>query len=950
MEKFIKIKGARTHNLKNINLELPKNNLITITGLSGSGKSSLAFDTIFAEGQRRYVESLSSYARQFLSMVDKPDVDKIEGLSPAISIEQKSTSHNPRSTVGTVTEIYDYLRLLYARIGEPKCPEHQITLDAISTSEMFQSLIKDFANEDILILSPIVKNQKGEHIRIIQDFAQQGFSRIRVNGEIHKISQVSKHMLGHVINAKKKNDIDLIIDRVEICSENKLRIIESLNTASEISDGIIFISLINKSYNDKIFSTKHACPHCGYSIDKLEPKLFSFNSPSGACSKCDGLGVDEFFDENKIIENKELSLANGAISGWDEKNYLYHSMLMSLTNHYSIDIEEKFYKLPKSFKDILFYGSEEIINFKIKKINRKTKEFVDTSEKRTWEGICNIFERNYNNAFRFSVKRYYEKFLTESTCRHCNGERLNISARNVFINDMSINEITNMNIEEALSFFKNIKLDKMKKNIAEKILIEIELRLSFLNNVGLKYLTLSRSAETLSGGEAQRIRLASQIGSGLTGVMYVLDEPSIGLHQRDNGKLLDTLKNLRDLGNTVIVVEHDEDTILTSDYIVDIGPDAGVNGGNVIFAGHPKQLQSVSSHTADFICGRNKIEIPKKRLSPNNKWINIKSAYANNLKKINVKIPIGLLTCVTGVSGSGKSSLINEVLYSSVVNKFLENNEGFVNCTKIEGIEYIDKIIDIDQSPIGRTPRSNPVTYTGIFSLIRDEFAKKPESKSRGYLPGRFSFNVKGKNNGICNHCDGQGQIKVEMHFLSDVYVQCDKCKGQRYNDETLEIKLNGKNIGEVLDLTVEEAIKFFENYPKIYKKLNILSDVGLSYIKLGQSAITLSGGEAQRIKLAKELIRPDTGHTLYVLDEPTTGLHSYDVKNLLKVLERLKSHGNTLIIIEHNLDVIKTADWIIDLGPEGGYGGGLVIAEGPPENIIKSKASFTGRYLTSKI
>ena len=950
MEKFIKIKGARTHNLKNINLELPKNNLITITGLSGSGKSSLAFDTIFAEGQRRYVESLSSYARQFLSMVDKPDVDKIEGLSPAISIEQKSTSHNPRSTVGTVTEIYDYLRLLFARIGDPKCPEHKVTLDAISTSEMFQRLIKDFKMKNILILSPIVKNQKGEHINIIQNYAQQGFSRIRVNGELHKISQISKHMLGHVISPKKKNNIDLVIDRVDVTSDNKLRIIESLNTASEVSDGIIYISLIDTDIKDKIFSTKHACPHCGYSMNKLEPKLFSFNSPSGACSKCDGLGVDEFFDENKIIENQELSLATGAIAGWDEKNYLYYSMLLSLTKYYDIDIKEKFYKLPKDFKDILFYGSEEIIDFKITKLNKKTKEFVDSNEKRSWDGICNIFERNYNNAFRFSVKRYYERFLTESTCRACNGERLNLSARNVFINNISINQITNMNIEEALNFFNNLKLNRMKTKIADKILTEIKSRLSFLNNVGLKYLTLSRSAETLSGGEAQRIRLASQIGSGLTGVMYVLDEPSIGLHQRDNGKLLSTLKNLRDLGNTVIVVEHDEDTILTSDFIVDIGPDAGVNGGNVIFAGSPKKIKNISSHTADFICGRNKIELPQNRLSPSKQWIKINSANANNLKNIDVDIPIGLLTCITGVSGSGKSSLINEVLYTSVVNKILENNDGFVNCKKIDGTEFIDKIIDIDQSPIGRTPRSNPVTYTGIFSLIRDEFAKKPESKSRGYLPGRFSFNVKGKNNGICQHCDGQGQIKVEMHFLSDVYVQCEKCKGQRYNDETLEIRLNNKNIGEVLDLTVEEAIIYFKNYPKINKKLKILSDVGLSYIKLGQSAITLSGGEAQRIKLAKELIRPDTGHTLYVLDEPTTGLHSYDVKNLLKVLDRLKSNGNTLIIIEHNLDVIKTADWIIDLGPEGGNAGGEIITSGPPEKIIKCKNSYTGEYLSSKL
>ena len=949
MEKFIKIKGARTHNLKNIDLKLPKNKLITITGLSGSGKSSLAFDTIFAEGQRRYVESLSAYARQFLSMVDKPDVDKIEGLSPAISIEQKSTSHNPRSTVGTVTEIYDYLRLLYARVGTPKCPEHNVGLDAMSASEMYHKLISFNKNMTALILSPIVRNQKGEHVKVIQSFSQQGFSRVRVNNEIHKISEISQHMLGHIINPKKKNNIEVLIDRVQINEENKLRIIESLNSASDISDGLIYVHII-ESNDNQIFSTKYACPHCGYSITQLEPKLFSFNSPSGACNKCDGLGVDEFFDESKIIQNNELSLAEGAIAGWDSRNTLYNSMLISLTKHFNVDINEKFYKLSNEFKDILFYGSNEDIEFNIIKLDKKTKKFKSSVEISNWEGICNIFERNYNNAFRFSIKRYYERFLTESDCRECKGERLNISARNVFINNISINQITNMNVEEALEFFINLKLDSMKMKIAEKIVIEIKSRLNFLNNVGLKYLTLSRSAETLSGGEAQRIRLASQIGSGLTGVMYVLDEPSIGLHQRDNDKLLHTLRNLRDLGNTVIVVEHDEETIMTSDFIVDIGPEAGVHGGEVIYSGKPSEIKSITSHTSDFISGANKIDVPKERLKPSGNWLEVKKANANNLNDVDTKIPIGLLTCVTGVSGSGKSSLINNVLYTSIVNTLLDNNEGYVNCKKINGVEHIDKIIDIDQSPIGRTPRSNPVTYTGIFSLIREEFAKKPESKSRGYLPGRFSFNVKGKNNGVCHHCDGQGQIKVEMHFLSDVYVKCEKCNGQRYNNETLEIKLNEKNIGNVLDMTVEEALIFFKNYPRIYKKLIILADVGLGYIRLGQSAITLSGGEAQRIKLAKELIRPDTGHTLYVLDEPTTGLHSYDVKNLLAVLNRLKSKGNTLIIIEHNLDVIKTADWIIDLGPEGGNGGGNIISSGTPEELVKSKKSHTGKYLKSKL
>ena len=949
MDKYIKIKGARTHNLKNIDLDLPKNNLITITGLSGSGKSSLAFDTIFAEGQRRYVESLSAYARQFLSMVDKPDVDKIEGLSPAISIEQKSTSHNPRSTVGTVTEIHDYLRLLYARIGEPRCPEHNVGLDAMSTSDIYQKLIKTIETKTVLILSPIVRQQKGEHIKTIQSFAQQGYSRVRVNSKVHKINDISKHMLGHIIDSKKKNDIEVLIDRVEVNEMNKLRIIESLNSCSEISDGIIFINEVD-SDKEYIFSTKYACPYCGYSVGKLEPKLFSFNSPAGACERCDGLGIDEFFDENKIIDNPELSLNNGAITGWDKKNLLYNSMLISLADHFKVNIDDKYYKLPKKFRDILFNGSDEDIEFNILKLNKRSKKLENTREIRSWEGICNIFERNYNNAFRFSVKRYYEKFLTESVCRECDGDRLNISARNVFVGEKSISEVSNLNVEDAIHFFNNLKLDSMKKKISEKIVYEISSRLKFLNNVGLRYLTLSRSAETLSGGESQRIRLASQIGSGLTGVMYVLDEPSIGLHQRDNDRLLKTLKNLRDLGNTVIVVEHDEDTILSSDYIVDIGPNAGVHGGQVVFSGKPTKLKSASSHTSDFISGKNKIEVPNNRLKPNKKWISVTKASANNLKDINVKIPIGLLTCVTGVSGSGKSSLINNVLYLSIVNKLLENNEGFVDCESIDGVDNIDKIIDIDQSPIGRTPRSNPITYTGIFSLIREEFAKKPESKSRGYTPGRFSFNVKGKNNGVCPNCDGQGQIKVEMHFLSDVYVQCEKCNGKRYNDETLEIKLNGKDISDVLDMTVEEALIFFKNYPRIYKKLTVLSDVGLGYIKLGQSAITLSGGEAQRIKLAKELIRPDTGHTLYVLDEPTTGLHNYDVKNLLKVLERLKDKGNTLIIIEHNLDVIKTADWIIDLGPEGGNGGGQVIASGAPEDLIKIKKSHTGNYLKSKL
>ena len=948
MKKNIFVKGARTHNLKNINLEIPRNKLVTITGLSGSGKSSLAFDTIFAEGQRRYMESLSSYARQFLAMMDKPDVDTIEGLSPAISIEQKSSSHNPRSTVGTVTEIYDYLRLLYARVGTPRCPEHHVDLEAMSISDMTNKLLHEYLDKKLMILSPIVKNQKGEHIKLIESFSNQGYRRIRINDEIADIADVSKHLLNHLINPKKKNNIELVVDRLKVNLDNKQRISESLETSSNISNGIIYILDMNDNKIQDIFSTKFSCPHCGYTIGELEPKLFSFNSPAGACESCDGLGVKESFDPSKIIVNQELSLLKGAIYGWDDKSAYYNLLLRSLSDHYKVDLSVPYRKLPKTFKKVLFYGSEkDVIKMKYVRYGRKDQNDYVTKEER-WEGILNKLSKQYERG-SYSAKERLSKYLSIHKCENCSGTRLNEKSRNVFISNKSISDITSLTIEESYKFFSKLQLKGMKQEVSEKIIIEITSRLSFLNNVGLNYLTLDRSAETLSGGEAQRIRLASQIGSGLVGVMYILDEPSIGLHQRDNDKLLKTLKDLKGLGNTVIVVEHDEDTILASDHIVDVGPGAGDLGGKIVYSGEPIGIkENKSSLTGQYISGKKEIKIPKKRVKFNNKKVlQIFNATLNNLKNINVNIPVGLMTCVTGVSGSGKSSLINNVLFEYIYNDFLDKDNSQVACQKVEGLENIDKIIEIDQSPIGRTPRSNPATYTGLFTHIRELFSQTPEAKSRGYKAGRFSFNVKG---GRCEACEGDGVIRVEMHFLSDVYVKCDKCNGQRYNPQTLEIVYKGKNINDVLNFTVAEALEFFENIPIIRKKLEILNEVGLSYIKLGQNATTLSGGEAQRIKLAKELIRRDTGKTLYILDEPTTGLHFHDVAKLLQVLNKLKDRGNTLIVIEHNLEVIKTADWIIDLGPEGGSGGGKVISEGTPEAVAKNKKSYTGMFLNKKL
>lgn len=933
----IDIRGARTHNLKNINLTIPRDKLIVITGLSGSGKSSLAFDTLYAEGQRRYVESLSAYARQFLSLMEKPDVDSIEGLSPAISIEQKSTSHNPRSTVGTITEIYDYLRLLFARVGEPRCPDHDVPLTAQTISQMVDKVLSLPEESKMMLLAPVVKNRKGEHVKLLDSLAAQGYIRARIDGEICDLSDPPELAL------QKKHTIEVVVDRFKVRSDLATRLAESFETALELSGGTAVVAdMDNPKAEELVFSANFACPHCGYSVPELEPRLFSFNNPAGACPTCDGLGVQQFFDESRVVQNESISLAGGAVKGWDRRNFYYYQMLTSLAKHYKFDIETPYEDLPQKIKDIVMHGSgKEEIEFQY--MNDRGDVVI---RKHPFEGILNNMARRYKETESMSVREELAKNISNRPCADCGGSRLRPEARNVYIGNINLPQISEKSIGESLEFFQGLTLTGQKAQIAEKILKEIKERLEFLVNVGLNYLSLSRSAETLSGGEAQRIRLASQIGAGLVGVMYVLDEPSIGLHQRDNERLLNTLIHLRNLGNTVIVVEHDEDAIREADHIIDIGPGAGVHGGQVIAQGTAKEIMAnPNSITGKFLSGEEKIEIPKKRTAlDKSKLLKLKGATGNNLKGVNLEIPVGLFTCITGVSGSGKSTLINDTLFPLAQNALNRAEKtDFAPYKSIEGLEFFDKVIDINQSPIGRTPRSNPATYTGLFTPIRELFAGVPEARARGYNPGRFSFNVRG---GRCEACQGDGVLKVEMHFLPDVYVPCDQCKGKRYNRETLEIRYKGKTIHQVLDMTVEEAREFFDAIPMIARKLQTLMDVGLSYIRLGQSSTTLSGGEAQRVKLATELSKRDTGKTLYILDEPTTGLHFADIKQLLDVLHRLRDQGNTIVVIEHNLDVIKTADWIVDLGPEGGSGGGQIIATGTPEEVAKVKGSHTARFL----
>ncbi|MDA0670348.1 MAG: excinuclease ABC subunit UvrA [Proteobacteria bacterium] len=929
------IKGARTHNLQNISVDIPKNKLVVITGISGSGKSSLAFDTIYAEGQRRYVESLSAYARQFLDRMNKPDVDLIEGLSPAISIEQKSTSHNPRSTVGTVTEIHDYLRLLFARAGEPHCPEHQHKLEAQTVSQIVDNIFLIGEDKKIIVLSPVIVGQKGSHKDLVDELRSQGFIRIRLDGKIYEIDDLP------LIDKNQKHTIDVVIDRLKIDQNSKQRLTESIETAIILSKSKVIVYEVDDE-KSHLFSSKFACPVCDYSLEELEPRIFSFNNPMGACPSCDGLGNKTFFDAKKIVLMPDLSLASGAIKGWDKRNHFYFQILNSLANHYQFDIDLPFKDLSEDIQNIILHGNNEMINFSYLssdgKIYKKSHKF---------EGIVNNFNRRYHETDSHLVRDELAKFLSHTQCPDCNGTRLKISSLNVLLNGKNIHSICDMSLKECFSYFDNLKLVGSKQHIAEKIINEIKNRVYFLNNVGLNYLSLSRTADTLSGGEAQRIRLASQIGSGLTGVLYVLDEPSIGLHQRDNDRLLDTLKNLRDLGNTVIVVEHDEEAIMSADYVIDIGPGAGVHGGKIIATGTPAEiLKNKDSLTAQYLSKKKNISVKNISKTTHN-FIRIRGAAGNNLKNINADIPTGLFTCITGVSGSGKSTLINDTLYLAMANQLNRSSHETAPYEEIIGFNLFDKVIDVNQSPIGRTPRSNPATYTGLFTPVRDLFSKLPESKSRGYGPGRFSFNVKG---GRCEACEGDGVIKVEMHFLPDVYVKCDICEGRRYNRETLEIQYKGKNIHQVLAMTVEEAHEFFKTIPTIEKKLGTLLEVGLGYITLGQNATTLSGGEAQRVKLALELSKRDTGKTLYILDEPTTGLHFADIQLLLNVLHQLRDNGNTIVVIEHNLDVIKTADWIIDLGPEGGSGGGEIIACGTPKDISRINKSYTGQYLKKYI
>ena len=935
--KDIDIRGARTHNLKNINVIIPRDKLVVITGLSGSGKSSLAFDTLYAEGQRRYVESLSAYARQFLSLMEKPDVDHIEGLSPAISIEQKSTSHNPRSTVGTITEIYDYLRLLFARIGEPRCPNHNLPLAAQTVSQMVDSIMALPAENRYMLLAPVVTERKGEFVKLFEQLAASGYIRVRVDGDVYDLSDPP------TLELQKKHTIEVVVDRFRIRDDLKLRLAESIETVLSITNGIVKVAnLDDPKAEEHLFSANFACPICGYSISELEPRLFSFNNPAGACPECDGLGVQQYFDPNRIVQMPEVSLAAGAIKGWDRRNFYYFQMLKSLAEHYKFDMDQPYQKLSAKVKDILLNGSggDEI-------------QFVYTNDrgdvvkrKHAFEGIINNLSRRYKETDSQTIREELAKYISHRPCPCCEGSRLCKTARHVFINDTNLPTISNLSTQQAKDFFDKLTLTGQRAQIAEKILKEINDRLQFLINVGLNYLTLSRSAETLSGGEAQRIRLASQIGAGLVGVMYVLDEPSIGLHQRDNSRLIDTLTHLRDLGNTVIVVEHDEEAIMAADYVIDIGPGAGVHGGEVVAQGTPKQIMECkNSLTGKYLSGKEKIEIPAERTQiDKKKMLSLIGATGNNLKNVTLNIPVGLFTCITGVSGSGKSTLINDTLYPLAQNELNgAEKSDIAPYEAIKGLNYFDKVIAIDQSPIGRTPRSNPATYTGFFTSIRELYAGVPEARARGYNPGRFSFNVKG---GRCEACQGDGLIKVEMHFLPDIYVPCDQCHGARYNRETLEIKYKGKSINEILNMTVEEGREFFDAVPMISRKLQTLIDVGLAYITIGQSATTLSGGEAQRVKLAKELSKRDTGSTLYILDEPTTGLHFADVKQLLTQLHSLRDKGNTIVVIEHNLDVVKTADWIVDLGPEGGSGGGEIIAEGTPEDVAKSKKSYTGQYL----
>ena len=934
----IEVRGARTHNLKDISLTIPRDKLVVITGLSGSGKSSLAFDTLYAEGQRRYVESLSAYARQFLSLMEKPDVDHIEGLSPAISIEQKSTSHNPRSTVGTITEIYDYLRLLYARVGEPRCPTHKQPLAAQTISQMVDNVLALEEGTKVMLLAPVLQNRKGEHIKLLDNLAAQGFIRARIDGEVCDLSDPP------ALELHKKHTIEVVVDRLKVRPDIQLRLSESFETTLGLTAGTAKIAFMDEPEREELlFSANFACPHCGYSMQELEPRLFSFNNPAGACQTCDGLGIEQFFDSSRIIANEELSLAGGAVRGWDKRNFYYFQMLQALSEHYKFAVDKPFKDLSDEARQVVLYGSgTQEIEFKY--MNDRGDVLL---RKHPFEGIINNMQRRYKETESNAVREELAKYLNSQHCPDCNGSRLRLEARNVFIADTPLPIVAEYAIADALEFFQGLALTGQKAQVAEKILKEINERLGFLVNVGLNYLNLSRGANTLSGGEAQRIRLASQIGAGLVGVMYVLDEPSIGLHQRDNERLLKTLIHLRDLGNTVIVVEHDEDAIRAADFVIDIGPGAGVHGGEIIAQGTVDDILTCKdSLTGKYLSGVECIEIPKKRHPFDKKnVVELKGASGNNLKDVDLVIPNGLMTCITGVSGSGKSTLINDTLYKLA---HIELNGATVDepapYTSISGLEHLDKVIDIDQSPIGRTPRSNPATYTGIFTAIRDIFAATQESRSRGYKPGRFSFNVKG---GRCEACQGDGLIKVEMHFLPDVYVPCDVCKSKRYNRETLEVLYKGKNIHETLDMTIEDAFEFFNAIPAVKRKLQTLLDVGLGYIKLGQSATTLSGGEAQRVKLSKELSKRDTGKTLYILDEPTTGLHFHDIKQLLHVIHRLRDHGNTIVVIEHNLDVIKTADWIIDLGPEGGSGGGEILVAGTPEQVgALHKTSHTSRFL----